>query len=305
MTYSYVLGGLHIRSELPLGGAGESTVPGEPDVTIEEAAVPRALESPTHRGPLYELDPDRFLLAIDGLARVLVEDGTRVEVERAEGTEDRDLAVLLLGPAFGALCQQRRLLALHASAVRVDGAAVGFTGTSGAGKSTLAWALTEAGHPLVSDDLCIVRPDTEGRIELHPFAPRLKLWGHALRGRGEEPGGYDQARRGLDKYWMPVDDPTAFDPTPTILDRLYLLAGLGRPHDEQIVPVRGLEAMGIVANHSYRRRYFAEAGLALDHLRLCERVADELSVYRLNRPIGLDHLRDTVAVLESHWEEQS
>jgi len=59
----------------------------------------------------------------------------------------------LLGSAWGALCYQRDLLVLHASAVRVDGRAVAFCGRPGMGKSTLAAWLAESGHALVSDDL--------------------------------------------------------------------------------------------------------------------------------------------------------
>jgi hypothetical protein len=69
------------------------------------------------------------------------------------------------------LLAERGELALHAAAVGARGRAVLFAGPSGRGKSTLAFAASEGGHPVLSEDGVTVDPDDE----------QLRIW-PGLRG---------------------------------------------------------------------------------------------------------------------------
>lgn len=66
-------------------------------------------------------------------------------------------------------------LVLHASAVVVDGAAIAFAGRCGVGKSTLAALLEGAGHPIVSDDALVLRPEGATLRAIPPYSG-LRLW---------------------------------------------------------------------------------------------------------------------------------
>ena len=76
------------------------------------------------------------------------------------------------------LLAERGDLALHASAVAVDGQAVAFAGVSGRGKSTIAWALGTAGRAVLAEDGCIVTPTPEGPL-LWPGLAGVRLRGPA------------------------------------------------------------------------------------------------------------------------------
>ena len=72
--------------------------------------------------------------------------------------EKRAWQLRQMAPVFGAVIER---LVLHAGAVGIDGAVVGFIGESGVGKSTLGKFLAGRGHVLVSDDLLPVRLDPQ------------------------------------------------------------------------------------------------------------------------------------------------
>jgi hypothetical protein len=66
--------------------------------------------------------------------------------------------------------------ALHATVVGVNGRALGFLGKSGYGKSSLAGAFLLAGHPLLTDDLLVLRKHVDGFLA-YPGPPYIKLSG--------------------------------------------------------------------------------------------------------------------------------
>jgi len=83
-------------------------------------------------------------------------------------------------------------LALHASAVCIDGRAVALLGPKGAGKSTMALALVQRGARLITDDTLVLRFDEHGNAWASPGVQRLRLWddsAHALGAAGEPRAG--------------------------------------------------------------------------------------------------------------------
>jgi hypothetical protein len=172
--------GLAIRSCLPLPELLPADS-GPADVEVEYGEVPAELPDALARGVRFQAAPGRLLLQVDGVARYLVSGGSRVTIARDPAAGDEDVRVFLLGSVFGALLHQRDDLVLHGSAIEWDGAAVVFMGFSGAGKSTLAAAFRKRGRPILTDDLCVVRPDGSGRMLAHPGFPEAKLWLDSLQ----------------------------------------------------------------------------------------------------------------------------
>lgn len=76
-----------------------------------------------------------------------------------------------------AMWSQPQWLALHGSAIGVDGRALVLVGHSGAGKSTTAYALYQQGATLISDDMVLVDP-VDGIV--YGAAPTLRLWQSGL-----------------------------------------------------------------------------------------------------------------------------
>ncbi len=63
---------------------------------------------------------------------------------------------------------------LHSTSVVVDQGVIAFLGDCGYGKSTLGAAFLQAGYPLLTDDLLVLRK-RDGRYDACPGPPRIKL----------------------------------------------------------------------------------------------------------------------------------
>ena len=63
---------------------------------------------------------------------------------------------------------------IHATAVAVEGGAIGFLGSSGYGKSSLAGEFLAAGHLMLTDDLLVLRKESS-KFFAYPGPPHIKL----------------------------------------------------------------------------------------------------------------------------------
>jgi hypothetical protein len=86
----------------------------------------------------------------------------------------------LLGRVMALAAHTDGHVALHASAVSIDGRAVAFLGPKHAGKSTLALALVRGGARLLADDTLVVRLGA-GTACAAPGVQRMRLWNDSAR----------------------------------------------------------------------------------------------------------------------------
>ncbi len=116
-----------------------------------------------------------------GLFEFLVSpDGRRIHGHPLSGISREAFHAYLLGQTLSFALLKRGIEPLHATAVVIAGEAVGFLGESGYGKSSLGAAFLQAGHPLLTDDLLVLRPDGPG-FQAFPGPPRIKLFPHVAR----------------------------------------------------------------------------------------------------------------------------
>jgi hypothetical protein len=108
-------------------------------------------------------------------------------------------------------------VALHASAVSIDGRAVAFLGPKHAGKSTLALALVRAGARLLTDDTLIVRLAGE-TVWAVPGVQRLRLWDDSARALGAPVSGARGAKPTVDRL-----EPNEIETQPVPLEACYVL----------------------------------------------------------------------------------
>ena len=134
----------------------------------------------------------------------------------------------LRGPVLGMVLRLRGLVALHASAVVVDGSAVALVGATGAGKSTTAAAFVKAGRPLLCDDVVALQPIGNG-FDVLPGCPRLKLWPTAAcLVYGDDPNlprlaPPDGVNWWWDKRYRDLQAPLEFCPDARPLSAVYVL----------------------------------------------------------------------------------
>lgn len=287
--------GLTIRSCLPLPELLAADANAKVDVSIEYADVPTELPDALARGVRFQAGRDKLLLIVDGVARYLVEHGRRVAIARDPAAEDDDVRVFLLASVFGALLHQRQDLVLHGSAVEWNGEAIVFIGLSGVGKSTLAAAFRRKGHAVLTDDLCVVRPNGTGGMVAHPGFPQTKLWLDSLKQLDLSPDGLRRIRTKLEKRAVPLGADFVAKPLP--VGRIYLLRPHNKP-DLKIEPVAGPAKFAILKNNTYRFGFLAAIEGKAGHFQHALKLAQQSPVAIVTRPSGSFQLDELVTLIE-------
>lgn len=284
-----------------------SVVDGDADVAIREGEVPASIESELE-GVAYQLRRGEFLLNVPDGSRLYVRDGQEIVYQRGPDTGDRDIVLFILGTAFGALCYQRGLIPIHASANVAQDGIVAFTGHSGAGKSTLAANLARRGYPFFTDDTLIFDPDDKGEGAVC-FAgqKQLKLWRDAIKVTGAEQLDPVREAHAIDKHYAVPPQPSALEVAP--LAKLFILKRARGDATEanSLRRFHGTDALSIIRRNLYRPHY-AEALLGRKPLFLgLKRLLESVEVYEFVRKIGeenyepaLDFISEAIGPAQPH-----
>lgn len=182
--HAYHLYGLCIRSQwrLPFCECSDASLPGvelvEGPARLFEEASQGAASQP-NATDWYQsvcLHDGSYYLRWSRLFEFLVSaDGRRIAGRPLADLSFESFHTYLLGVVLSFSLLKRGLDPLHATAVVVDGKAVGFLGDTGYGKSSLGAAFLQAGYPLLTDDLLIVRNRAHG-FSAYSGPPRIKLF---------------------------------------------------------------------------------------------------------------------------------
>jgi hypothetical protein len=284
--------GLGLDSCLPLPDVSSDAPGAEAEIAFVEGAVPAELPDALVRGVRFQAARDRVLLTVDGIARYLVAEGSRVTIDRSPGVGDDDVRLYLLGVAFGAILHQRGELVVQGSAVVVDGAAIVFMGDSGTGKSTLAAAFARRGHMAVADDFCRIQPGREMRA--HPGFGYFKLWPDSLEQLGRPLRDLHCIRPGLNKRRWPLGRGLAAAALP--VRKLYLLQPYNGPA-ATLTAIEGVQRFNLINQQTYFDGFIAGAAPRLEHHRRVMQLAGLTPLSVVSCPDDLARLDDLVDVI--------
>ena len=296
-----------ISSDIDLGArVAAAMVERDPDVTIRAGDVPSSLEKVEEEGVSYQLKRGEFLLNVPDGSRLFVKDGRTITYSRGPETGDRDLTLFILGSAWGALCYQRGLIPIHASANISDGRIMAFTGQSGAGKSTLAANLARRGYPFFTDDTLIFDPAAAGSQAIC-FAgqKQLKLWGDALEVTGAEALHPVREHAAIDKHFAVPPAPSELAVAP--LAKLFVLGRARGDAKEanQLKRCNGSSALQVIRRNLYRPHY-AEPLMGRKPLFLAlKRLFETVEVYEFTRLLGEDNYEAALDFLENEFRAPS
>jgi hypothetical protein len=257
------------------------------------------LDGASEAGPTWQIADDRFLLRIPGVARFLIAGGQEIVFETEDGTPPEETAIFLVGTAFGILMHQRSHVALHASAVAVNGKAALFCGPSGAGKSTIAAALMQRGYPLVSDDLCGL--ELSGTPMVHRDGRQLKLWVQAIERLDLAANRRAAVRHRLQKYFVDPDDTASAEALP--IGVVYVLHEAPLPHAPAITRPSAIDAARLLRDCAYRPRLVSQMGQQADYFNAAVSIANITGIFQLTRRFEFAALSEVIARLEGHWRE--
>lgn len=287
--WRYRYAGLNVCSEVHLPewdvfevaeiGADTGADTGEdPDVRIVVEDAPLQPFSP-------QVSADDYSFQIDEIGVYRIRRGQSIHVILHPSAGMREVRLFLLGSAWGILCYQRGLLALHASVVAFGGQAVAFSGASGAGKSSMAAWLMAQGHPLIADDLCLFDL-TINPPGVFAAAPRVKLWRDALNHFNWATDDLEQDHFRMNKYHVRVThSPNSLASTElgsSIPLRAIYLLGWG---EAGIVRLKGLTALyELIKAATYRGELLESMEATAAHWQRCARLSSSVPIYRLTRP---------------------
>lgn len=266
------------------------------EIRIRLGQAPAALAAALATAPSFEAGEQEFLLRIPGVATYYAHDGAEIVVDPEAGAPEIDLRSYLMGSLFAAVCHQRGLLPLHASAIATPQGAAAFLGASGAGKSSIAAFLSRRGHRILADDICVVDPGAPREQRVLPVAPWLKLWDTTLEAMGENSQGLMKVFVEDEKFRYTLDQLE----TSAGLAELILLERddtLQQPLFERLSPVQAMQA---VLDFTYQAWLVRATGRIEHYFLLCGRALDGVRVTRMRRPWGFDAMDSTLAFLEEH-----
>jgi hypothetical protein len=279
MIYAHTAYGLTFHLPFPCPVLPPAAPDAEADVTVGEGPVPRELEAPTAQGQGWQAGPGRFLLKAGMCAgRFLVENGRQITLQRGAVADDEALGFHFLDSVLAAALRQNGLLVLHANSVVTPRGAVAISGESGAGKSTTLAALLRRGCGMLADDITVLRPAADGRVEVLPGVPQYCLCQDAADTLGQSIAGLPRHRRRSNKFVLPSHAAMAKSPAP--LQALYLL----RSHPGNDLRVRrlsGAEKFDAVQESIYGPLLPEEHP---DHFSLFAALTDQIAVFRMERP---------------------
>lgn len=217
---------------------------------------------------------------------------------------DDDLAAMdILGRVLATMLHAEGTVTLHASAVAVDGVAIGFMAPKHHGKSTIAAAMTYVGSALVSDDALAILPGVPVRCVPGVPSVRLRQESAAHFPRTKDAQVPEDIAR-----WRVIDmlrsDQVALEPLP--LGALYVLAP--RTADEASAPACRVPLGSIDAIVALAR--FAKMGALLGdregqlHVSRVIDIVSSVPVYSLELVRDMQRL-DEVSRTIASWHRQA
>lgn len=294
--FSYAAYGLGIHSTLPMPELMPCRAAADVVVRHGTITAPETQEAPYR----IRCDEGAVVCFMRDVGGVLVRDGREIIIDPLPGAEARGYRFLVMGFALGMLLHQRGLLALHASAVAVDGEVAAFIGWKGMGKSTMAAALHGRGHPLVTDDLLALTLDAgDAGIRVRPGFPQLKLWPDAAAvSLGDDPDALPRVHPDGVKRARSAGHGFPQDPLP--LRCIYLLdyqreAGGPLLHVEPLSPQASFLEL---VKHTYALLLMGNQGVNPVHLQQCTYLAQRVPIRRLWRRRMLNRLPDLARQVE-------
>ncbi len=292
-THAYRVYGLRVRTEIACPGLPDDPHPDRaPDVSIR-LLPPLAQAAPPLENGYYEVRPGTFRLAVQGVGRYLVEQGSRISVEPLAGAAPEEICLFLMGSVLGALLYQRGLFPLHGCAVETRWGAMIFVGPQGVGKSTLAAQFFRRGYRLLSDDVCAV-DFSHGALSVLPALAHLRLCADAYL-RLDSPSG---AAFHVDKFIVPMHD--RYCPHPVPLRAVHVLADSAHA-TPSFALLHGFDRVRQLLHNLYRPQFLQGQQTQSRLMHAALHIAQDASVAAVSRRRDPHQLDGFIDFLEASW----
>ena len=304
-TAIYKLAGLRIASDFPLFGLQvcQNEAQAHCEIVIRCAPIPEWVASVKFVDQQYSgtYNGREVLFDFPAVGRFLLREGKEILIDLAPSSDDDEVRAYLFGGVFPALCHQRGITPLHASAIDVEDGCVAFVGASGAGKSTLAATLARRGHEIIADDLCFLQLGTNADVQAWPGTSRIRLRGDVRAALGFSGPGVKREKHGYNKFFVPVHPPR--NPISSrLLRRVYQLHRVPSSVTE-VTRLHGADAIEVLMQNVYASDFAERLGYKPRAFIACAAAARNVPVFRFSRPWDFAALSQSIELLESHLRD--
>ena len=294
ITYSYLVFGLTVHSEIELPELIQSEIQPKPDISIALDNVdPPGTDLPNavyRQGLIYS--SEFFYLHLKDRARFIVDnnriigDSIDIRIDIINKAEMPTIMSWLYGSVLTAALQMKDRFALHASAVLVNERLNLFCGPSGIGKSTIAAQLHSRGYNIFTDDKCVLgwNGDKEEYFA-EPSIQIMRLWEDAVESLGDndflnEP---TPVVNRMNKYQYIVNkDEVITERKP--IDRIYVIKNMTDDHELEITEPKGYRKVKLLQNQTHRKNYLAGLGKTKTHWDYMDKLVQLIPVQVIWRP---------------------
>lgn len=283
MNYTYLIEGITIATDIYFPELMETDT--APQVELLYGDVPEKLEKNNVDFPFIEANEHQYLLKLDKIGRYLVENGTKITIQKDPKASAHDLEKYVLTNVFGALSYQQKMIPMHGGVFIHNGKGILVSGISGNGKSTILSALFQKGYQLISDDISNVEI-IDGKLMVHPCYPRILIWKDTAERLKIDLTAIPKMRSDMEKYLLPID--STFVNEPVELTKIIVLT-----HSE--VKEKTIEVKGLGKIESLRRNTFKPwmvniFGSQKEHFLQLSKMANmvQLEIFENNHKTGIE-----------------
>ena len=194
--------------------------------------------------------------------------------------------------------ERRGAPAIHAAAVVVDDAAIGFLSTNKGGKSSLAASFMQGGHPLLTDDILAIERAGEHFVA-RPSYPQMRMWPEQAQHFVGDAASLAQVHPRLSKRRVPVGPHGlgAFCDAKRRLRRLYV----PERQDGGEITFTTLpfgEAVFALARYSFLTDIVEHVGLHRSRFAVLADLVRTVGVRRVAYPSGMERLPEVVRAIQ-------
>ncbi|MBO6494042.1 MAG: hypothetical protein JJ978_00620 [Roseivirga sp.] len=278
------------------------TTQGDPDLFIKFGSLSK-IDPDAPKGAIrYSVNEKRFRLQLESIGVFGVDHGQYITIDIENGVHPSSVTTVLLGSVFSALLTQRKIIQLHASAIKHPKGCVLFAGESGAGKSTLATGLMNRGYSILSDDVSAIDINDEGKPILIPSYPQMKLWKESVDHFNLDFDALKKIDHKYEKRALIVDKGNFYDQVMPV-HRIYFLST-----NEDIMPkitcIDSIEAFVVLRKCIFRMPFLQNPQLLKAFFVKATNLLDIVQTRKLIRPnAGLDQFEQFLDLIEADLEQ--
>ncbi len=278
--YYYYNFGLHIESDLQFPQFTEETHISNADISITEGPIPDDIMEKSNT--LYYEFGDEISWLVNSTTWLVVSHGKNITYKTKPQFNASYLRTYITGYGISMLCMQRKLPAVHCSAIKSANGAILIAGESGAGKSTISARLLSKGLKLMADDLTILAYDQSNTAIAYPSFPYQKLCREAALAAGHDLSRLIYIDEHKDKFLVPYSDDISTEPV-----QIKAFVMLTVHHGDtplQISEVSGINKLNMIYGNLFLRRLHVGKNISPLFVKTCLEIAGCLPMYIVSRP---------------------